>query len=630
MNRANCLLWVAMLFLAICISCNRDDITEKEEDSPSINEEVDSNFETNPNENINTAEGTVRILFDSQSVTVTNPYDGKGVVVNRDAADVVVRSTLSNEISYVLSGSTTEGSLKIYSDTKFELVMNGVSIVNSDDPALNIQSVEKATVTLVEGTFNRFAGGVAFVSEGNGEDMKAAFFSEGPLLFSGAGNLVLMGRYRHAVCSDDYIRIDGGNITVALAAKDGIHANDYVEINGGAIDINSMGDGIDSEGTVGLSGGMVKIVTSGEKSHGIKSVAAMTVQTAGSVDIHVQGTAAKAFNCGGDMSVSRGEFRLVTSGDAFYDTDDADISSAAGIKCAGNLTISEGQITIESSGAGGKGINADGKIIIEDGDISVTTTGGQFKYRNDDTAAKAVKCDRDMTVNGGSIVVKTSGVAAEGLESKANMTINKGALDIQAYDDCINASKSIVMNGGTIYCYSTANDGVDSNGTLTITGGTIVSVGSTSPEEGFDGDRNTFKITGGTIIGIGGTTSTPTSNVCTQYSFIYSGSGVAQNSCFNVTSADGVNVLTYLIPKSLNSMTILFSSPGLQKNTSYTISSGGSVSGGTSFYGLYSGATYTGGSSLSTFTTSSMVTAIGSAAGGMGGGGFPGGGGGRP
>ena len=57
----------------------------------------------------------------------------------------------------------------------------------------------------------------------------------------------------------------------------------------------------------------------------------------------------------------------------------------------------------------------------------------------------------------------------------------------------MNASKSIVINGGNIYCYSSGNDGVDSNGTLTITGGTIVSIGTTSPEEGFDCDQNTFK-----------------------------------------------------------------------------------------------------------------------------------------
>ncbi len=625
MKRIYDLFFTIAVSFAVCMSCSGDDIIDDDDDngpSISIDEEIEDEFDTNPNEDIET-DGTVRIVFDAQSATITNPYEGKGVAITRNGADVVVKSTLSNEISYILSGSTTDGSLNIYSDTKFELKMNGVSIVNADDPALNIQSGKKATITLVEGTSNRLAGGTTFVSEGGSEDMKAAFFSEGQLVFSGTGSLVVMGRYRHAICSDDYIQINGGNITVSMAAKDGIHAKDYIEVNGGTIDINSIGDGMESEGSVTLSDGTVKIITTGEKGHGIKSTAETTVKTSGNIDIKVQGTASKAFKCGGEMQISQGNINLVTSGDAIYDTSEADISSAAGIKCDGNLTISGGNIVITSSGSGGKGINVDGTLTIN-GNITVTTTGGLFKYRNDDTAAKAIKSDGNMTINGGSIVIRTSGQEAEGLESKTNMIINGGDIDIEAYDDCINASKSIVINGGAIYCYSATNDGIDSNGTLTVTGGTIVSVGSASPEEGFDCDNNTFKITGGTLLGIGGATSNPTSSVCTQYSVIYSGT-ISQNTYFNITSSGGKNVLTYRIPRALSKVTVLFSSPELEKSTSYTISSGGSVSGGTSFHGLYNGATYTGGSSLSTFTTSSMLTTIGTSGGNQG----PGGGG-RP
>jgi hypothetical protein len=626
MNKTNYLLRTALLFAAVCMACSETDIKIKEEDSPSINEPVDPDFETNPNEDVDTQDA-VSILFGARSASAVNPYEGRGVTVSCSAADVVVRSTLSGEIRYVLSGSTDEGSLKIYSEAPFELVMNGVSIVNSDDPALHIRSDGKTAVTLAAGTSNRLAGGVTFASEGNGEDVKAAFFSEGALAFSGDGSLTVMGRYRHAIGSDDYVRIDGGNISVALAAKDGIHANDYVEINDGTLTVNSTGDGIDSEGTVDLTGGTVNIVTSGEKSHGVKSAGATAVRTEGTVDIEVHGAASKAFNCDGDMTVSCGSLHLVTSGNAFYDTDDADISSAAGIKCAGNLTVAGGRIAIESSGTGGKGVNVDGNIVIEDGEITVTTTGGQFRYSNDDTAAKAVKCDGNMTVNGGTLVLKTSGTAAEGLESKANMTVNGGTLDIQAYDDCMNASASIVINGGRIYCFSAANDGIDSNGALTVAGGTVISSGGGTPEDSFDCDRNTFKITGGTIVGTGGSVSTPTAAVCTQYSVIYSGSGAAQNAVFNITSADGVNALTFLIPRTFNNMVMLFSSPILQKDVTYTVSSGGSVSGGESFHGLYSEAIWEGGSSLAAFTISSMVTAIGSSGVGPGGGGFPGGGG---
>ena len=71
-------------------------------------------------------------------------------------------------------------------------------------------------------------------------------------------------------------------------------------------------------------------------------------------------------------------------------------------------------------------------------------------------------------------------------------------------------------------------------------------------------------------------------------------------------------------------MTVLFSSPNLTSGGSYTISKGGTVSGGSEFFGLYSGATYSGGTQTATFTASSMVTQVGSTSGG----GQPGGGGG--
>lgn len=99
------------------------------------------------------------------------------------------------------------------------------------------------------------------------------------------------------------------------------------------------------------------------------------------------------------------------------------------------------------------------------------------------------------------LVKATGGEGSEGIESKSVLTVNEGTVAALCYDDCMNASNSIVLNGGNIYCYSSGNDGIDSNGTLTITGGVIVSSGTTSPEDGFDCDQNTFKITGGDCSG---------------------------------------------------------------------------------------------------------------------------------
>jgi len=516
-----------------------------------------------PNDSLK-IEGAIKIIFDGEFATIENPYEDNGVAITVNGADVVVKSTWDDELTYILTGTTPDGSFKIYSDFRYELVLNGVDIIKSNDPALNIQSGKRATVTLVEGTNNRLVGGMGFISEGLGEDVKAAFFSEGQLVFNGKGSLTVISRYRHAICSDDYIRIDEGHISIPVAATDGIHANEYIEVNGGTLDITSIRDGLEAEkGYIHLNGGTIKIKTTERKGHGIKSAAGITVQTAGDIEIEVQGEASKGFNCKGDMCISQGFIHLTTSGDAIYDPEELEISSAAGIKCDGNLVIDGGNIHILSSGAGGKGINVNGMLVINDGEITAITTGDIYKYRNDDTKSKAIKSNNDLTIK-----------------------------------------------GGLVYAYSAFERGMDPNGSLTIAGGTVVAIGSSSFRKGFD-YGTTFTITGGTLLGIGGTASSPTANLCTQNAVVFT-SAIAENTLLNIASSEDKNILTFRIPCALSKASILFGSPDLVKGARFTISSGGSVSGGTSFNGIYNEAIYTGGNPLGTFTISSTITNAGS------------------
>lgn len=637
-----------LFFTACCmllIACSNDNESVNDDDDEIV---IDEDFTTNTKDT--TFVDAVTIAYSDNIVTITNPYENEGVSITQSNGNVVVTSTnTTTEINYVLSGTIKSGSFKIYSDYKFGLGLNGVSIISTDGPALNVQSGKKVTVMLVGGTSNRLVDSSTYTAY-NDEDMKGSFFSEGQLNFQGNGNLLVIGRYKHAISSDDYIRIKGGNITISGAVSDGIHAKDYFRMDGGTLNIKASSDGIDCDegyikiydgnitiksdddaivasyedtdtsidSSIAISGGTINITTTGQKAAGIKSDIGSIGVTGGTINISTSGLAAKAFNAGGNMTIGGGELTLTTTGSAYYDTDDKDISSAAGIKCDGALTIDKGVINITASGAGGKGISVDGDLIINDGTINVSTTGDLFKYGSDDTAAKAIKSDGNVTVNGGSIIIKTTKEEAEGLESKKILTINNGTIEIEAHDDCINASNHIAINGGNIYCYSTSNDGIDSNGTMTITGGTIISSGTTVPEEGFDCDNNTFKITGGILVGTGGATSTPTSGVSTQRSVVYGTTGTSGD-LIHIEASDGTGILTYKVPRTYNQMTLLFSSPDMKSDVTYTIYKGGSVSGGSNFHGLYSSATYSKGTTAITFTPSSMVTSIGTSTGGNGG-----------
>ena len=533
---------------------------------------------------------SIQIAYANGSATVAGSVSG--VTVTTNGAHVTVNASVAG-VEYVLSGSTSNGSFKVYSDKKFKLTLAGVSLTNDSGAAINIQSGKRVFVEVKTETENYLADASSY-STVTGEDEKGCFFSEGQLIFSGTGALTVTGNYKHGICSDDYVRLrSGSNITVASAVKDGIHTNDKIIIGGGILKVKASGDGLDCEkGFIDIRGGLIKADISGDASKAVKAET--------------------------DITLSGGQLILLTSGSAVYE--DNDLSSAAGIKCDGNLVMNGTTLSVKSTGAAGKGINCDGTLSIDNSTVKIITTGKQYVYNRLDSSAKGVKADGNLTINSGTIWVKTpGGEGSEGIESKSTLTVNGGDVSVYSYDDCMNASKSIVINGGNIYCYSSGNDGVDSNGTLTITGGTIVSIGTTSPEEGFDCDQNTFKITGGTILGIGGGTSTPTSSVCTQRTVIYGGSG-SKGTLFSIQGSD--QVMSYTIPRAYSQMTLLFSSSKLVSGTTYTIYTGGSVTGGTEFYGLTVGGIYTAGSQVATFTPSSMVTSVGNvSSGGPGGGG---------
>lgn len=600
------------------LSCNSDD----DNDTGSSNDNnVSDNFDTNT-QDITVSNAITIVFHEDNTVTITNPYSDL-VTFTTDGANVVATSSSTDtEYNYVLSGKTTNGSFKVYSDYKFGLILNGVSIISQSGAAINIQSSKKASVTLTNLTNNRLVDGT--YPDNTTEDMKGTLFSEGQLVFDGNGNLQVIAKYKHAISSDDYIRINSGVFTITSSTKDGINVNDYFELNGGTITINSVGDGIKcTQGYININAGILNITSSG--GDGIKTSYSGTDTTidnninltGGKITLNISGTAAKGVKGKGNINISAVELNITTTGDAYYDASESDISSSAGIKSSGNLIIADHSIiTITSSGKGGKGINVDGILTVNGGMITVTTTGDQYVYNSsNNTAAKAIKSDGDLTVNAGTIVISTSKTEAEGLESKATLTINGGVIEIKAYDDCINAANHIEITGGTIYCVSQTNDAIDSNGTLTISGGTVIAIGSSAPEAGFDCDNNTFKITGGTLVGFGGSTSTPTSNVSTQRSLIYGGSSYE---IIHIESSSSEAVLTFKLPKTFSNTTMLFSSANLISGTTYNIYTGGSIEGGTQTYGLYEDATYTKGTLSDSFTASSMVTKIGNLSSGGG------------
>lgn len=540
---------------------------------------------------------TVNVVYSGSSVAVTTSdtsveyyTDGAYVTI-----DLLTNSVKNVEI--VVSGKSDDGQLKIYGEKKFKLTLSGVELTSTKGSAINDQCKKRAFVHLMGGTTNRltdaasYSDDVKYLNGGSSssEDRKGCFFSEGNLIFSGTGVLVVEGNYKHGIVTDGYLYMRPGvTIAVTGAAKNAIHVK---------------GDEDDGIG-VYMAGGLLYA--------------------------NVSSTAGKGIKTDLDAEIAGGKLLLNTSGNATYDSDENDTSSSAGIKTDGNVIISGGTHTLKSTGTGGKGINADQEIRISGGETTVTTTGGKYYYSQSLTSSlKGVKADGNITVSGGKLNISVTGVSdgSEGLESKATLTVTGGEVYSYAYDDAINATSAINISGGKVYAYASNNDGIDSNGSLVISGGLVIGVGTSAPESGIDCDNsNSFIINGGTVIGMGGTLQSNPSTSSTQRSVVYNGVSATKGAKICVLNSSGTPILTFEFPRTMNGAAFFFSTPDIASEATYTVSSGGSLDNYTdSWNGWYEGGTWSGGSQVGTFTSSSVVTTVGSS--GFGGGGNPGGGG---
>lgn len=537
---------------------------------------------------------TVTVTYEGTAATVAT--NNESVLYHTDGSYVTVdmQTNAVKNVEIIVSGKSDDGQLKIYGEKKFKLTLNGVELTSSVGPAINSQCKKRAFVHLADNTTNRLADASSYSDEpyylngatADNEDRKGCFFSEGNLIFSGTGVLVVEGNQKHGIATDGsfYMR-PGVTIAVTDAAKNAIQVK---------------GDEEDAMG-ISIQGGLIY---------------ANTTATAG-----------KCLKTDLNVEVASGKLLLNTSGDSEYDSEENDTSSPACIKADGNLLVKGGTHVLKSTGTGGKGMNVDGTLQMDGGTVTVTTTGGKYIYNEalDLTSSpKGVKADGNILINNGELNISVTGVSdgSEGLESKSAITINDGTVYVYAYDDAMNASTDITINGGKVYCYAVNNDGIDSNGTLNLEGGLVIASGCAAPEEGFDCDNsNSFKITGGTLIGTGGSAVSP-SNSSTQRTVIYNGIAATQGTKLCILNSAGTPVMTYELPRTMTGMSLLFSSPELEEGN-YTVSTGGTLTDATDTWnGWHSAGTWSGGTQLGTFTSSGIVTTVGNSAGG---GGTPGG-----
>ena len=378
---------------------------------------------------------------------------GDGVTVNGRSATITAAGT------YHLTGSLTDGQIIV--DTEDEdtvhLVFNGINISNESTSPIYIANAAETVIMLAAGSENFVTDGATYIFPDPEEDEpNAAVFSKDDLTIFGEGSLTVNAQYNDGIASKDGLIIASGTINVT-AVDDGIRGKDYLVIKDGNLTITAQGDGLKSDededtskGYIAVEGGTIQITSGGDA---------------------IQATT--------DVLITDGEFILNSGGGSAASL--AADASAKGIKAAVNVNIDGGTFTIQ---AADDAVHSNGTI---------TINGGSFTIASGDDGMHA---DASLEINEGTINIQQS---YEGLEAN-DVIINGGTIDIIASDDGINAAggndnsatdapnggrrdnftgsqSSITINGGTITIAAGGSgngDGLDANGTITISGGDIV------------------------------------------------------------------------------------------------------------------------------------------------------------
>ncbi|MBO4453541.1 MAG: carbohydrate-binding domain-containing protein [Paludibacteraceae bacterium] len=346
---------------------------------------------------------TVTIVYNGSSATVT--VDADSVTYSVDGGDVTIKSQAKN-IQYTASGSGS-GSLKIYSDYRYKLTLNSLTLTSSGKPVINNQGKKSLFLTLA---------GTSTLSDSNGyatetsdkEDQKGAIFSEGQIFILGDGTLNLAGKNKHAIASDDFIMMQSGTLNITAAATDGVHTNDAFQMDGGTLTIKSSDEGIAvDEGGLSISGGSINIKTSGTSAKGIKSYGAITI-SGGTTVVSATGGSGES----GSEGIESKHDITITGGQIVVDSYDDGINAAGQttgnkLDSAAHITISGGYVYAHA--LKNDGIDANGNLVITGG-VVVAISAGSPEVALD--AHESYK----LTVSGG--VLFTIG----GLESGASLT----------------------------------------------------------------------------------------------------------------------------------------------------------------------------------------------------------------
>lgn len=447
--------------------------------------------------------------IDLNTMTVT----GAGISINGNRIEITQGG------DFTVTGENENAMIYVNAQDKVKLRLSGVTLKNQSGPAIFYDNAEKALITITENTENYVEDGTDY-----GEiDAKAAIFSNDDLEIKGNGSLSVVGNFKHGIASDDDISIENGTINITANVTDGIHVNNTFEISGGTLNISAASDGIQAEEDVLIQNGTIYIAKSEE---GIESGTTMTIN-------------------GGDINITA--------------TDD-------GLNSGGGTGTSDGGPGTGRGGmrpngfASGQGAPQGSQTDLPED--SAPSSGNGAQPADDGAASGGRRPNGSVPADKNSLPEGESAMPGE-QQPDAGLDMSNDASATASVD------RSLYINGGTIKI-DAGGDGVDSNASIYMTGGSLAIDGPTSGGDGAI-DASSFEVSGGTVIALGSAAmAMGVTSGSGQCAFMVNLSETADaNSTVTLKDADNNTVFEYTSKKAFSS--VIYSSENLTENETYTL-----------------------------------------------------------
>ena len=426
---------------------------------------------------------------------------------------------------YVVSGTLDDGSIVVdaASSSKVWILLNNASVSCSDGACLLVEQAEKVFLTLAEGSSNSMTSGAVFSDANVEAGINGAIFARDDLTINGSGSLAVTAEYQHGIAAKDDLVMTGGTVQVT-AVNDALHVNDSVRIKDAAITLNAEDDGIvvdEAESYLYMESGSLNIDCADK---GV-SVIGQILIAGGSLSIR---SGDDCFNADGSITVAGGDLALTSGDDGIHSADSIVIAGGAllvsecneGIE-APSITVSGGTVTIYPID---DGLNAN----------SGGNSFGMFGSFGQASASESSSNDDVMPsilISGGTItIINRNAQDADGIDSNGDIRITGGTILVS------------LTNSGT---NSALDYGSESGGVMEISGGTVIACGSYSMAESFD-------------------------STSTQCSVLYSlREGAPAGTTVSLEDADGNVLLSWEVPCSFSSVNL--SCPEMQIGETYLV-----------------------------------------------------------